>query len=162
MKAKTGLFSASRQNGKESITVNYQKQKETGLPDRNKRLVRIRWITSAGLLLTAVAITILSLLPDPPQPDLDIPFQDKIEHFIAYAALGGLTVGSFWSRMRRPLILAAAIILSVAFGGVLEILQSFTGRSTELGDLIADFLGAVLGATAGLLIFKRICRRAAA
>ncbi len=68
---------------------------------------------------------------------------DKAAHFAAYALLGFL-----WRRglgRFRP-----AFLLSALYGVVDEGHQSFVpGREVSFGDLLADFLGAYLGARWG-------------
>jgi VanZ family protein len=97
------------------------------------------WPYLAGLVF-------VSLMPKP--PELEGPWAwDKLDHFTAYLVLA---------------ILARAIGLppgrtvasAMALGGVLEILQGFTGRSPELGDFIANSLGAVAGIIASLIFLR--------
>lgn len=71
---------------------------------------------------------------------------DKIVHAaLFFAAALAYNRSAALAGLRRPGI--AAVIAAVAYGGVMEILQSFVGRDAEWGDLAADALGAVLAAT---------------
>ena len=61
-----------------------------------------------------------------------------------------LAVAPARARLRYPV--AAAALLSFAFGGLLELLQGALGwRSAEVADLLADGVGSTLGALASLL-----------
>ena len=80
---------------------------------------------------------------------------DKAGHAAVYAVLGALAVLA----MRRPRF-AAAWLAIVAFGLVLEIAQRLTGyRSFELADLLADAVGAAVGAGAVVVLVARRPRR---
>jgi VanZ family protein len=68
---------------------------------------------------------------------------DKIAHFGAYAVLGFLTARAFAAAGYSAL---AAILVGVLFGATDELHQSFVpGRSSHVGDWIADSLGVVAG-----------------
>lgn len=73
---------------------------------------------------------------------------DKIVHAaLFFAAARAYHRSAVLGGSRRPAI--AAAIAAIAYGGVMEILQSFVGRDAEWGDLAADALGAVLAAAWG-------------
>ena len=59
---------------------------------------------------------------------------DKLLHFIAYFGLAG--IASVALGRTRPALWAALAL--AAFGGVLEIVQSFVGRDAEWGDELAN------------------------
>lgn len=104
---------------------------------------RLGWRVALGAALVAVAWT--SLIP-PDQLPQGVSVSDKVVHALAYAALGALAVLS-------GLRLVPAIVLVVAFGLLLEVVQGITGyRSFEWADLVADLVGAALGATAAALL----------
>lgn len=79
----------------------------------------------------------------------DVPFKDKGVHFVEYLVLGFLlafaTVNT-WPR-RRPLrTFALAVFLGAAWGFSDELHQAFVpGRSADVGDFLADCLGAATG-----------------
>lgn len=78
-------------------------------------------------------------------PQLLVSAGDKIVHAaLFFAAALAYNRSAALAGLRRPGI--AAVIAAVAYGGVMEILQSFVGRDAEWGDLAADALGAVLAA----------------
>ena len=95
------------------------------------------WRLALGAALVAVAWT--SLLPPEDLPQ-DVAVSDKVAHALAYALLGALAVlsGLRW---------LPAVVSVVAFGLLVEIAQGVSGyRSFEWADLLADALGASVGA----------------
>jgi len=81
-------------------------------------------------------------------PDAWAIFPDKIAHVILYAGLGFL-VALYLKRnhkVRTILIWALAAAFCFAYGITDEFHQSFVnGRCAEIGDVIADFAGGLLG-----------------
>lgn len=77
----------------------------------------------------------------------------KLAHFAEYFLLGGLLYLD-WSLLGRPsLLLSAGAGLAAAAGD--EFLQTFVpGRSGELGDVLLDLSGVIVGAGAVLLLRK--------
>jgi VanZ family protein len=108
-----------------------------------------------GLLRLANRISVLAFWPAtavivwgelvPRLPSQLDEIGDKWQHFIAYLGLAGMAVLALGWRSRLVWALAGI----VALGGVLEILQVYTGRDPEFWDFIADTAGAVAGALAG-------------
>jgi len=63
---------------------------------------------------------------------------DKAAHFIAF----GLILWSLGVLFRRlPRI--AAVLLAIALGAAVEVVQGYVGRDPSWGDLLADVLGVV-------------------
>ncbi len=76
---------------------------------------------------------------------------DKLLHAVGYAVLAAVVLAA----LRRPTgrEVLAVVVLVTAFGGAVEILQApVPGRSVSVLDLVADAVGAVLGA-AGWWLF---------
>lgn len=94
----------------------------------------------------AVGITLVafivwgSLTPHPPDVDITIPDFDKIEHFGAYLMLTAWFSAAF-PRHWRWVALTFAVL-----GGLIEILQGYTGRDPEWSDWLADCIGVAAGA----------------
>lgn len=87
------------------------------------------------------AILALSLLRFGPA-GLPVPHGDKWGHMLAYAAL------TFWygSFIRHGSPFAWRALSFIALGGVIEILQAYTGyRTGDWADLAADAFGVALG-----------------
>ena len=106
--------------------------------------------TSACVLTAVLALAIgaTTLIPHAPGP-AGIPGLDKLAHFAAFACLAAPVA------LRFPHLWRAAALAALAYGGTIEILQPFAGRSATWGDLLAD--GA--GAFAGALVAARYGRR---
>ncbi len=102
-------------------------------------------------LLIALVILVLSLMPKPPEIIEVFSFSDKVKHFAAYTALSlslafVISFGKFWKTA------AYVVIFSSLYGGIIEFLQGFTGRSPELLDLLSDTAGAIAGTLIYFLI----------
>ena len=109
-----------------------------------------------GLLIVAPAILVLSLLPDVPSATESL--GDKIPHLVAYTALGFLLFAARNRTGAWPLLLA--VVLCALYGGVIEILQQFTGRTPDLADWAVDWAGALVGALAAAASRRLLlCRR---
>ena len=82
-------------------------------------------------------------------------FWDKAEHLLAYSVLGVLfliPVAEARLALVTPRTGAIAVVLATLYGAFDEIHQSFTpGRSPDVHDLFADFLGATVGVVVVLL-----------
>jgi len=75
---------------------------------------------------------------------------DKFLHFSAYGLLGLLFFRLFHRTLNRNLkqILLISIIITTLYGISDEIHQSFIpARSADIYDILADFMGSVVGAT---------------
>jgi VanZ family protein len=112
-----------------------------------KTLIRIFW----ALCLTVIII--MSLLP-PSEVEGTLPYNDKLLHVAAYAALGFLTfLAAPESGKRRLWLLSVyTVLFCTAVGLAIELIQPLTGRSLEVLDLAADSGGAILGLLAALLV----------
>lgn len=107
---------------------------------------RWRWVALGGAVLWAAALfwqssssdagSFLGFLPSG---------SDKVLHAGAYAVLGGLLTAA----TSNPVL---GVALAIAYGVSDEIHQSFVpGRDASVGDLVADAVGAALGA--GLVVY---------
>jgi len=85
-----------------------------------------------------LALLVLSLMP--PSPRLPTTGWDKSNHMLGFAMLA-LLAHRAWPG--RTLIVLAGLL---AYGGLIEVLQSFTpNRFAEFGDLVADGVGLLAG-----------------
>lgn len=85
-----------------------------------------------------LVVLVLALMPSPPR--LLTTGWDKSNHLLAFAVLTWLGCRAF------PQRLAITMLSLLAYGALIEILQSFTPtRSAEWFDLFADSLGMLAG-----------------
>jgi VanZ family protein len=107
------------------------------------------------LLLLVVAILWLALSPVPPKT-VDTGW-DKANHAMAFAALGFVSVWAVWPRPRGWAWLVLALL---AFGGAIEIAQTFLPpREGDWWDLLADGVGIAIGLLFALPITAISARR---
>jgi VanZ family protein len=87
---------------------------------------------------------------------------DTACHFAAYFGLGLIVWLVFDLRMRATLLMSIAVWVLVAALGVLdETTQPLVGRSFELKDIAADWIGAAMSITAMHFGSRLICSRSA-
>lgn len=100
-------------------------------------------------------ITMLSLFSfssmDLDTGNLDVPYADKIVHFIFYLGFGSLGALCFRERTKGSLglgkTLGTVMVVAVIYGIIIEVLQyTLTDdRMAELGDVLANTLGVLAG-----------------
>ena len=106
------------------------------MKDRSPLLPLPLWRLAFGLCL--VLVLVLALVPTPPEP-LSTGW-DKTNHLLAFGTLAVLGCRAF---PRRAVAVLCALL---AYGGLIELLQSLTPyRSAEWADWLADGLGLLLG-----------------
>lgn len=109
---------------------------------------------SRRLLAVAVAAVILaaSLVPDGGGGSAVGPVGvDKLLHFGGYAVLTLVALAALRAQSARTVL--AVVVLVTVFGGGVELLQGpVPGRSVSTLDLVADAVGAVVGAAAWWLV----------
>lgn len=93
-----------------------------------------------------MAVTILYLALSPQALQVSIGVNDRILHFIAFAALI-LPCAIFLARS-----LVWILPLTLLFGGAIEILQPDFGRNASWSDFQADALGIAGGVVLGLAL----------
>jgi VanZ family protein len=114
-------------------------------------LLRIAW------LVALVLVVVGSLLPPSSAPMEELarlPVSDKVEHVAGYFVLAFLP--ALHESRRRALQLAAA---AVALGVLLEFIQPSFSRDFEVGDMVADAVGAGLGLAVGRIAALRLWSR---
>jgi len=111
----------------------------------------LRHAVLSWLLLAAYCLLIF-VQSSFPSPDMgpELPGQDKLIHLAAYAVLGVLACRAFATLpcLQGAFVLfVAAFIFALVFGLSDEWHQSFVpGRMADGWDLLADAVGALLGA----------------
>jgi len=107
------------------------------------------WLWRATFFTLLLAVTAFCLAKLPPSEPL---INDKIQHFIAFAALA-VPCAMSWPLRRFFPLLAVALI---AYGAAIEFTQHFLPwRSAEWLDLLADAAGVVAGGVAIMLWRQR-------
>jgi VanZ family protein len=114
-------------------------------------LLKILRLASAWLFWPGFALVVWgSLTPSP--PELPGPWAwDKMDHLTAYFGLAAMATMVIGLCAR----LVWALLALVAMGGILEILQGYTGRDPDIHDFIANSIG-VLTSFAVALLFWRV------
>lgn len=105
-------------------------------------MLHAAWLAGLGLVVVG------SLLPgSSPAIAWVGGVSDKLLHFLAYAALAVLAVAG--ADDRRAVL--RAVLIMLVLGVVLDYLQRFVpGRGFELGDILADYVGVLCGASLGM------------
>ena len=88
---------------------------------------------------------------------------DKIVHFILFSSLSFLSAWGYrnylkkYSHPYKNKLLLTIILLTIAYGGLTEILQKyiFINRYGSIYDFIADAIGCVLGVIVFFYYFKK-------
>ena len=104
-----------------------------------------RWPATA---LAAAAIIAISEIPQAAFPPVPLfPHVDKAVHLIEYLVLGALLFRSLCYELSGNLRLAAIIAVTggTVFGVCDEWHQSFTGRTPDVWDALADVAGLLCG-----------------
>lgn len=101
----------------------------------------IRWLAIIVAIALAATIAYLSLTPSSAAPRLQ--WSDKVQHFIAYAALTGPLAIAF-GRKR----FVWAVVVATAYGLLMEFAQGWmtADRVPSLLDTLANIAGAIAGA----------------
>ena len=113
--------------------------------------------------IAAMLLYVLQGLSFRPDPDAFHLFIRKLAHFIEFGALGVCVGGYAFNRGclqgRSYLAMPAYLTLLVAVCD--EFLQSFTGRSSLVSDVVLDYSGAILGlsVTAAFVFIKKKIKR---
>lgn len=103
-----------------------------------------------GLVLFVVYVSVTST---PPEIELGFEFQDKLFHALAYFSLMFWFAQIYHIKKQRLLFALAFVALGVSMEGV----QSFDPeRYAELGDMVANALGVVIGILVTKKSFKNL------
>lgn len=114
-------------------------------PDKRPMSLRSLFTLIIAALL-CVAIGIGTLMPVGALPAA--PGSDKMQHFGAFALVAALIT------LLRPGWVVPVVLILMAYGGLIEMIQPYVGRARELGDFIADSLGVLAGSAGALLVHQ--------
>ncbi|MBK5946393.1 hypothetical protein CCR83_08055 [Rhodobacter veldkampii DSM 11550] len=121
---------------------------ERFVAQRQKKLRRMA-IGSAVTIVLAVIIAVLTLAPMPSGGPAG---SDKLYHILAFACL------AFPLPLVRPRLALWVVLGVIAYGGAIEAIQPVFGRQAEWADLLADGIGAILGAVVARHLGLRLRR----
>jgi VanZ family protein len=115
-------------------------------PEMGRTAVAVNGVYA--LLLTVVAVI-------PRAPSIGVSVSDKTLHVVAYGVAAALMVWALRSRRPHQPVWLPAVAGATILGVWTEILQlAAPERSFQWGDLVADGIGAVLGATLAALVLR--------
>jgi VanZ family protein len=109
-----------------------------------------RRVSRIVIVILSLLVLALSLTPRPERVLGALSAYDKIGHFMAYVALGFFALRAV--DRRGPLPFFLTIAGCTLFGGIIEIIQPFVGRTMELADFLVDLAGSVAGAALVVLL----------
>jgi hypothetical protein len=111
-----------------------------------------KWWAGLGWLLV-IGVIVGSLLPGPALPNVSM--NDKFEHAAVYCLLMVWFAGLY---PRRLYLLVASVLLGLGIG--LDLLQGLTEtRSLEFFDIVADFVGILIGLVLAVSLLGGWCQR---
>jgi hypothetical protein len=111
-----------------------------------KKLKRV----DVGIAATFVLALIIAVTTLAPVPAGGPAGSDKVYHVLAFAAL------AFPLPLVRPRLTIWVALGVIAYGGAIEVIQPFFGRQAEWADLVADGIGAVVGAVTGYALSRHM------
>lgn len=112
------------------------------------RLVRKQKTVRALTAILFIMIALMTLTPVSTPTGYGV--TDKTYHLLAFAWLA-LPVATL-----QPKWLLFMIPIFVIFGGTIEIIQPYFGRSCDFADWIADIKGVLIGSVIGLVLSSLI------
>ncbi|MFB6106905.1 MAG: antibiotic resistance protein VanZ [Halobacteriaceae archaeon] len=108
---------------------------------------RTRWLLAVGVTAAVVGASLVPgrFLP----PESAAGGADKLAHALGSAAVAATVALALDDADRSPAVtLGAALVVAVAVGGGVELIQPLVGRDRSLADFGFDALGAVLAVVA--------------
>jgi VanZ family protein len=109
----------------------------------------------ALLVLLALGILVLSLLPEVPVDGKFLLGLDKVQHWLAYATLGCLVLLTIRRKGGSLLLYYALSVFSCTmYGGLIEVLQGFTGRTPDTIDFFVNMFGSASGSVIALGVIE--------
>ena len=109
-----------------------------------------------------ITVLVLTSYPSLKIPDIGTSIEDKLAHFGVYLILAFLMSRSLWYRdnISTWRLIYLSVLYCTLFAFFDEIHQSFIpGRSTELYDLLSDFIGILAAQILFLQYLKYILKK---
>ncbi len=109
---------------------------------------KIAWLIAP--LAVAIGILVVCCLPakDFPEMENNIPYLDKVIHFVMYATLSATAIISYrklkMDGSHTPVWFVCCLLAPILWGGGVELIQHYycEGRSGDVYDLLANSLGS--------------------
>lgn len=119
-------------------------------------MIKVLRYTSAVLfVIVLVAIIVLSFAGSKEMSKVKVPLNDKVAHCFAYICLS--FIFSFFLKTfdkSTKFVFIFSFLFCLALGFSIELLQPHFGRSREMLDFVADFLGTLLGVVASIRTYN--------
>ncbi len=108
---------------------------------RSLKPFRRPWLWSGLWMLAVAVVVVASLVPTSSLPNLQV--SDKLEHFVAYAALSAGAVQLFVRRLSWGFVCVVLVLMGIG----LEYLQAQMGlgRMLDRNDALANTIGVLIG-----------------
>lgn len=106
------------------------------------------WKQWLGVIVSAFLLLVGSSLPLPPRynPDFGLYGPDKLLHLLGHAGLAAALVAALADDGSSLRVAVTAVVSSTVYGIGTELLQEvIPGREFERGDVIAGFVGSLIG-----------------
>ena len=115
----------------------------------------LRYASAVLFIIVLVAIVFLSFAGSKEMSKVKVPFNDKISHCFAYVCLSFI-FGIFLKTFDKStvFVFVFSFLVCLALGLAVELLQPYFGRSCEMLDFVADFLGTLLGVVASIRTYN--------
>ncbi len=107
----------------------------------------IRTLSQIAFIVGLIVVNVLSLLPHESMPEIGT--GDKVNHFLAYAALSLAGVLGFNSRRALPIVGFSLLIMGIGLEFVQAILPSRTASGL---DILANGVGIAVGCFAAATV----------
>ncbi|MDQ3159875.1 MAG: VanZ family protein [Pseudomonadota bacterium] len=113
---------------------------------RSLKPFRRPWLWSGLWMLAVAVVVVASLVPTNSLPNLQV--SDKLEHFVAYAALSAGAVQLFVRRLSWGFVCVLLVLMGIG----LEYLQAqmALGRMLDRNDALANTIGVLIGLATAL------------
>ncbi|MBN2528630.1 MAG: VanZ family protein [Deltaproteobacteria bacterium] len=116
-----------------------------------------------ALIIYLMMIFMVSHLSSQQIGQLPIAVWDKLVHFLEYMPVGLMVTGLLhakWPNVAWGRTIFGAIVIVAILGGLDEFHQSFVpGRTVSAGDVVADTMGATVGALSAAALLKGLRQR---
>jgi len=114
-----------------------------------EKLLKWGQVLAAYLFWPVVCLVVWGEL-NPHPIDMSFLIWNKAPHFLAYFGLAGMATVAFKGDRRT----VTAVLGLIVLGGILEVLQGFTGRDPAIFDEGVNTVGALLGSSTAWLLLR--------